>query len=131
VIVLDTHALIWWLGEPEELSARARRSINSSAGDQGVVASAISFFEISTLVRRGRLELRIDTRRWFAATRSLPELRIEPVSAEISWLAGELGAAFPGDPVDRIIAATAQSLGAKLVTADTKLQDTGTIETIW
>jgi PIN domain nuclease of toxin-antitoxin system len=131
VIVLDTHALVWWLGQYEKLSPRARRSINTSIRDGLVVASAISLFEISSLVRRGRLELRPDAERWQTAMRLLPELKIEPVSAEISWRAGALSAALPGDPADRIIVATAQSLGAKLVTADTKLLEAGSVETIW
>ena len=121
MIVLDTHALVWWVAEPEKLSTRARRAIKASAAESEVVISTISIFEISTLIRRGRLELGIDAGQWFAALRSLPELIIEPISAEIAWAAGAFGTTFPGDPADRIIAATAQALGAKLVTADHKL----------
>lgn len=91
----------------------------------------MSIFEISTLVRRGRLELGVDSDQWFGALRSLPELAIEPISAEIAWLAGAFDAALPGDPADRIIAATAQVLHAKLITADDKLRSAFAIDTIW
>lgn len=131
MIVLDTHALVWWAADPARLSARARRATKAGAAGKGLAVSAISLFEISTLVRRGRLKLGVDTDRWLAALRSLPELVIEPVSADIAWAAGALETALPGDPADRIIAATAQTLDAKLITADEKLRAAAGVDTIW
>lgn len=131
MIVLDTHALVWWVAEPAKLSARARRAAKTGAAGKGLAVSAISIFEISTLVRRGRLELGVEPDRWLAALRSLPELLIEPVSADVAWEAGALEAALPGDPADRIIAATARALHARLITADAKLRSASVIETIW
>lgn len=131
MIVLDTHTLVWWLATPEKLSARARRAIAESAARSEITASAISIFEISTLLRRGRLEFGIDPDEWFAAARSLPELTIEPVSAEVAWIAGTFDNTLPGDPADRVIAATAQVLDARLVTADRNLRSAAAVETIW
>lgn len=131
MIVLDTHALVWWLAEPAKLSSRARRAIRRSASKNAVTISTISLFEISTLLRRGRLQLGIDAEQWFAALRSLPELIIEPISVEIAWLAGAFSTAVPGDPADRIITATAHALTAKLVTADVELRSTASVDTIW
>lgn len=67
----------------------------------------MSIFEISTLVRRGQLELGVGSDRWFGALRSLAELVLEPISTEIVCVASAFDAAIPGDPADRIIAATA------------------------
>lgn len=131
MIVLDTHALVWWVADPAKLSPRARRAAKAGAAAKELAVSTISFFEISTLVRRGRLELGVDADDWFRALRSLPELVTEPVSAEIAQLAGAFGDKFPGDPADRIIAATAKSLHAKLVTADGKLRSTADVDAIW
>lgn len=131
MIVFDTHALVWWVAEPARLSARARRAAKTGAADNELVVSAISIFEISTLLRRGRLELGVDSGQWFDALRSLPELVIEPVSAEIAWAAGAFDAVLPGDPADRIIAATAQVLHARLITADDKLRSALANDTIW
>ena len=131
MIVLDTHVLVWWLAEPTRLSSRAHRAVARAAGANAVVISTISLFEISTLLRRGRLRLQIDAERWVAALRSLPELVIEPISAEIAWLAGVFGGTVPGDPADRIITATAQVLGARLVSADEALRSAASVETIW
>jgi PIN domain nuclease of toxin-antitoxin system len=122
---------VWWLATPEKLSARARRAIAKAAATSEITASAISIFEISTLLRRGRLEFGIDPDEWFAAARSLPELTIEPVSAEVAWIAGTFDNTLPGDPADRVIAATAQVLDARLVTADRNLRSAAAVETIW
>jgi PIN domain nuclease of toxin-antitoxin system len=63
--------------------------------------------------------------------RSIPELRLEPVSVDIAALAGSLLDPVHGDLADRIIAATATVLGAALVTADEKLRSLRTPRTIW
>lgn len=131
VTVLDTHALVWWVAEPGKLSNRARRAAKAGAAARDLVVSAISLFEIATLLRRQRLELGVEADQWFSALRALPELAIEPVSGEIAQVAGAFSSDFPGDPADRIIAATAQVLRGKLITADDKLRSIGTVDTIW
>jgi PIN domain nuclease of toxin-antitoxin system len=131
VIVLDTHVLIWWLGEPSSLSAKARRSIAKEASRNGIIVSAISVLEIVTAARRGRLRLAVPVEAWLADTKLLPEFRYESVSAEIAQLAGSFGDDMHGDPADRIIAATAIVLNAPLVTADTKLRAFGMLDTLW
>ncbi len=131
MIVLDTHALIWWATGATRLSARARRIIASSARRGTVVASAISVFEIATLGRRGRLSFGVPLEQWLNDIRLLPELRLEPVSGDIAQLAGTLPETMPGDPADRLIVATAIQLQAKLVTADSRLRDARLVETVW
>lgn len=131
MIVLDTHVLVWWLSDPSKLSARARRAIKRSASENALVVSSITLFEISTLLRRGRLQLGVEAEQWFAALQMLPELVIEPISAEIAWLAGSCHVDIPGDPADRIIAATAHTLSAKLITADEKLGSAASVEVVW
>src|SRR5438445_202687 len=55
----------------------------------------------------------------------------EPISAGIAQLAGSFDDAAPGDPADRIIAATAIALESKLVTADRRLRRTPRLEAVW
>ena len=131
MIVLDTHALIWWATGAADLSAIARKAIQTGARQRAVVASAISIFEIATAVRRLRLVLNTPLESWLAALGALPELRIEPVTAEIAATAGGFDDEMPGDPADRIIAATALVLRAKLVTADERLRTAARLQTIW
>ncbi len=88
-------------------------------------------FEIVTAVRRGRLALVVPVDRWLNDLRALPELRFEPISFEIARRAGAFEGALPADPADRIIAATAEVLGARLVTADDRLRASPSIPTVW
>jgi len=131
VIVLDTHALVWWAADPDKLSARARKAVSVAAAENALVASAISIFEIATLLRRGRIVLGVDAERWLRTLLSLPELAVEPVSTEIAAVAGAFSDDLPGDPADRIIAATARVLGAKVVTADERLRSAFAVSTVW
>ncbi len=131
MIVLDTHALIWWAVGDRRLSARALRAIRAAARAGAVFASAISVLEIATAVRRGRLTLSVPFEQWLADLRALPELRLEPVSAEIAALAGSFDGTMHGDPADRIIAATARMLGARLVTADERLRGLPDVAAVW
>lgn len=131
MIVLDTHALVWWFTGAPGLSARAKRVIRSAARQGQLVASAISVFEIATAVRRGRITFGVSLDQWLNDLRALPELRLEPVTADIAHLAGTLERSLPGDPADRIIVATAMTLQAKLVTADDRLRPSRQVETLW
>ena len=131
VILLDTHALVWWFTGAAGLSARAKRTIQSAARQGPLVASAISVFEIATAARRDRLKLSVPLDQWLGDLRMLPELRFEPVTADIAQLAGTLERSLPGDPADRIIVATAMTLQAKLVTADDHLRRLRQVDTVW
>lgn len=131
MIVLDTHVLVWWLSGASLLSPAASQAIAEAVAGDRVAASTISVLEIATAVRRGRLQLSVPVGQWLADAGSLPELRFEPVSAEIAHLAGSLGEEMHGDPADRLIAATARVLGAPLVTADEKLRANGVVQTVW
>lgn len=131
MIVLDTHALVWWAVGDRRLSSRALRAIRTSAKTRTVVASAISVMEIATAVRRGRLLLSVPFAQWLADLRALPELRFEPVTAELAALAGSFDGTLHGDPADRIIAATARLLNARLVTADRRLRGLREVATLW
>jgi len=131
VIVLDTHVVVWWVSGSGRLSVKAQRSIDQSLRRSPAIVSTISVLEIATAVRRGRLELGSPLDQWLADLRALPELQFEPVSVRIAELAGSFDEATPGDPADRIIVATALTLGAKLVTADERLRASPSVVAVW
>jgi PIN domain nuclease of toxin-antitoxin system len=131
LIVLDTHVLVWWVSGTGRVSARARRAIDQRLRQGPVIVSTITVFEIATAVRRGRLELGLPLDEWLADLRALPELSFQPVSIEIARLAGSFEDKTPADPADRIIMATAQTLGAKLVTADERLRQSPNVSAVW
>jgi PIN domain nuclease of toxin-antitoxin system len=131
VIVLDTHVLVWWVTGTRRLSVRAKRVVDQNVRRGPAIVSAISVLEIATAARRGRLELGVPLDQWLADLRMLPEIQFESVSAEIAEIAGGFDDTTPGDPADRIIIATALTLGAKLVTADERLRASSTVATVW
>jgi PIN domain nuclease of toxin-antitoxin system len=49
VIVADTHALIWWVNDPERLSRAAREAFDASPA---IGVPAICFWEIAMLAER-------------------------------------------------------------------------------
>jgi PIN domain nuclease of toxin-antitoxin system len=129
LILLDTHAWIWWLSDPDRLSARARAAVTDAAS---IGVSTLSVWELATLVRRRRIELDRDVRDW--VRRALAEERVSAIApdAEVALAAAALDErAFPGDPADRIIFATAHALAAPLVTRDEHLRRFAPAETLW
>ena len=126
MIVLDTHALLFWRAAPEKLGRAARRICERS---ERVGVSTISFWEIGTLAAKGRLKLRIPLAEWVKETLQGP--RIEPlaVTTDIAALAASL-ATF-GDPADRIIVATAIEESARLVTRDELIVEANVVDTMW
>jgi PIN domain nuclease of toxin-antitoxin system len=130
LIVADTHALVWWLADPTRLTAKARRSLDA-AGVDSVIVSAATLLELATLLRRGRLSLSVPADAWLADLNQIAEVRVEPVTGDIAIRAGSFDEQLPGDPIDRLIVATAMSLGAPLVTADNRLRRISGLRTIW
>lgn len=61
MIVLDTHALVWWVNGNDQLSPRARKAIEKELAEDGqILVSAITAWEIAMLVAKGRLALTMD-----------------------------------------------------------------------
>jgi PIN domain nuclease of toxin-antitoxin system len=131
VILLDTHAWLWWLSESAALSDAARDAIAQSAADDGVAVSTISTWELALLVARGRIELRIPVVDWVQASESIAELSFVAPTNRIMLDSVSLPGAFPTDPADRIIVATARALAVPVVTKDDRIRRYPHVEAIW
>ncbi len=126
-LLLDTHALLWWLFDSPELSDRARRSI-ADAGNQILVSSA-SGWEISTKHRLGKLPEAGDVPRRLPHYLLKARFDVLNISLEHAMAAG----ALPGphrDPFDRMLIAQALAEGTKVVTVDSVFGDYG-VGVIW
>jgi PIN domain nuclease of toxin-antitoxin system len=129
LIVLDTHAWVWWVGETGDLSPAAALAI-SDAEEIGVCT--ISCWEVAMLVQRRRLELTTDVATWVTAALAMPKVAELPLDARMATRAGSLDRdGFPGDPADRIIYATALDLGVRLVTRDAEIADYDSARAVW
>ena len=131
MIVLDTHALIWWVSDPSRLSSSARKTVSAHADRDQVLISSISTWEIALLTKRSRLKLSIGTDYWIAHVEALDHIRFVPVDNRIALRSASLPEPFHKDPADRMIVATAQQLRAQVVTADEKIRNYPYVETIW
>ncbi len=132
MIVLDTHALVWWVTGDEHLSQRAAKVIERETRTDGsVVVSAISVWEIALLVERGRIALAMELDDWLAAVESLEGVKIVPVTARVAVQSIRLPGAFHRDPADRMIVALARELNAPVITADEKIQQYPHVKWIW
>ena len=113
-LVLDTCALIWLTTGAPELSDRAKAAID---GADTVWVSAISAWEISLKVARDTLELPMPAQEWFNNALDHHHLSLATLSVEVLIAANELPW-HHRDPADRFILATAQALGATVITTD-------------
>jgi len=131
MIVLDTHAWIWWVSNPEFLSEKAKQIIDEAVPNRNVLISTISTWEVAMLVSRGRLKLTMHPDDWVAASEALPFFDFVPISNNIALKSVQLPGVLHNDPADRIIIATAISLGAVLVTKDEKIRNYEHVKTVW
>ena len=131
MIVLDTHAWIWWLSNPDRIPIDTQEFISERAVAEGVYVSSVSTWEVAMLVARGRLELVMDVRDWIARSEALEFLHFVPVDNVVALRAVELIEPFHKDLAERMIVATALTMGAQVVSGDRKIRDYPYIETIW
>ncbi len=131
MIVLDTHVWLWWISNPEKLSIAANQAIDQAITESSIIISSISVWEVALLVEKGRLKLSIDVRDWVRKTESLPFVRFVPVDNTISLRSTSLPGQFHPDPADRIITATALTMGLPLVTKDEKMINYPHVQTLW
>jgi PIN domain nuclease of toxin-antitoxin system len=116
VILLDTHAVLWFAEDHPRLGARTTRLTDRALYRDEVLVSAISFWEIAMLADKHRLILQLSPA---ALRRSVLEQGIRElvVDGAVGIAAAQL-ARFHGDPADRLIVASALTVDATLVTAD-------------
>jgi len=131
MILLDTHAWLWWANASPELPPSARSVIDSAIDDSEVAISCISVWEVAMLVARGRLELSLDVDIWVNAFEDMDGVSFIPVTNPISLRAVALPGAFHADPADRIIVATAMALDATLLTRDARIRAYPHVRCAW
>ena len=126
-VLLDTHALLWWLNDNLALSNSARKVIAREGNE--VLVSAASAWEIATKVRLGKLPTGADLARDLVACLNRQRFGQLAVSVEHATRAGLLEGKHR-DPFDRMLIAQAQAEGIPLVSNDTALDGYG-VKRIW
>lgn len=122
--LLDTSTLLWALGEPERLSPRARRLVDSGEN----VVSVASYWEVVIKTQKGLLSI-ADLPTWWRRATDLTAARVLQIrGSHVTALA-----ALPmlhKDPFDRILIAQAVAEGLGVVTNDGLMSDYP-VRTLW
>ena len=114
-LLLDTHAALWWLSDPEKLTAEARLAIASIENE--VYLSSASLWEIHLKAGKGKLNVPP------SLIEALSEQEIDEL--KITWKHTERTRTLPPihlDPFDRLLIAQALEEGLTLVTLDGLIQ---------
>jgi PIN domain nuclease of toxin-antitoxin system len=126
-LLLDTHALLWWLDGDRRLSLKARRAIASESNS--ILVSAVSAWEITTKARLGKLpgatDVAADVAACVASQGFLP--------LDITMLHAQRAGRLPGahrDPFDRMLIAQSQIEDVALV-SDDKAFDAFDVRRFW
>ena len=119
-LLLDTHALLWWLFDDPALSPRARAAIADR--HQRVFVSSASAWEMAIKWRLGRLPEAA------AAVTQLPDLLVQagfeplPITLAHALAAGTLPAEHK-DPFDRMLVTQANLKALTLVSTDAAIAE--------
>ena len=127
MIVLDTHAWIWWATRDARLSRRAQREIDAA---DALGVSPVSCYEAARLALRGRIQFDRDVEVWIRQALAQPHVVVLDITPEIC-VAAALLTDFHGDPFDRLLAATALEHDATIVTKDTRIRSSGAVRCCW
>ncbi|MFF2540111.1 type II toxin-antitoxin system VapC family toxin [Streptomyces cyaneofuscatus] len=112
-LLLDTHVILWWLGDSDELSDQVKDLLDT---EPSVHLSAVSAWEIAIKQSLGKLDGPDD----LAERVRDSQFTALPITAGHGVRAGRLPA-LHRDPFDRILIAQAQIEGMTIVTRDQRI----------
>lgn len=121
ILLLDTHTILWLTEQVPRLGKAARRDCDAALASGDLFVPSVIFYEAGRLLKRGRVSGPSSVRDWRARLLALGVHEI-PMSTEVAMRASELDE-LHGDPIDRIIVATALVEDAVLLTADRSILD--------
>ena len=117
-LLLDTHVLLWWHGEPSRLSENANNAISDL--DNEIFLSVVTGWELQIKAQLGKLTLSKPLNEILDQELSTNDFRLLPV-AMAHVLALDLFPLHHRDPFDRLLVAQAHQEEMTLVTHDPKL----------
>lgn len=131
-MIIDSHALYWWLEDESRLSPKVAEIMEEALADRRVIyVNPVTFCELRYKQVQGELETRIPVREWpdllarfsfFVCVDLGPRDFLR--AAELEW--------EHRDPADRLIAVTAEKLGMPVLTIGREFHGLGCpVEAIW
>ena len=130
MILVDTHVVVWLALAPDRLSAKASATIVDARENQdGLAISDITLWELTTLFRKKRIHLATSLESFLREVED--RFVVLPISVRACVRTLALPEAYPKDPADRVIGATALAEGLSLITADREIRRSKAVPTIW
>lgn len=117
--------------DSKRLSRPALAAVRRAAESGGISIASISLWELATLFDHGRIRAPGTVESSVRAVIDGTSVIVHEITAEIAALATAFPREFSADPADRLIAATARSLGLPLVTRDQRMLESSLLKTIW
>jgi PIN domain nuclease of toxin-antitoxin system len=88
---------------------------------QNIFISPMSIWEVGMLVEKKRIEIEMDVLDWVEQALNIPGINLSPITPKIAIHSTRLIGKMHGDPVDRLLIATASEKNAVFVTCDHKI----------
>lgn len=132
LILLDTHALVWWK-QGRGLSRKAARTIEDTTT---IFVSPVSCWEVAMLVELGRIAVDRQIDVWVDDLLAQHRIEVAALTPSAAVAAATLrGSGFHGDPADCLLYATARELRVPLVTKDRRIREharrAGDLRCLW
>ena len=121
-LLLDTHALVWWMKSNKHLTPVAYEAVTSRNNE--VFTSVACAWEMAIKVGLGKWPEASSVLETFEADLTAVGVRILPISVTHARTAGLMSSPHR-DPFDRLLAAQAITEGLTLVTSDAKMASLG------
>ncbi len=128
--LLDTHAWIWWLSADSRLKPSLSKRLDALPPTARPLISAISLWEVATLVSLDRVRLDRGLEEWLELAAHSRTVRILPITAAIASEVARLAESFHRDPADRLIVSTARVHRLPVLTADSEIRKSGLVS-LW
>lgn len=129
--LLDTHTWIWLNTHPQKLSTKVKKILLHPKTSHELLLSAISIWEFCKLVEKQRYRISINPEAWIEEALDFPNLRLLPLTPQITYQSTCLPPPFHSDPTDQIIVASARAENATLLTCDEKMLSYPNVKSLW
>jgi PIN domain nuclease of toxin-antitoxin system len=126
-VLLDTHAVIWWVHQDRLLSSESHAAIANPVNE--LLVSAATIWEIAIKLSIGKLSLSMPYREWMDQALLGLQASILPVTVEYAAKQAELPS-HHRDPFDRLLIAQALVEDVPVISADSSFEQYG-VTRIW
>jgi len=116
---------------PDKLSRKVKSIIGNDDKYDEMLLSAITPWEFSKLLEKGRIGISCDPEKWMNDALEMRKLRLVPLYPILAYRSTKLQQPFHDDPADQIIVATAREENATILTTDKRILNYPYVKSLW